>query len=586
MRAALLVAALLLLVARPARAEVDFLDQSIVVDLASDPAKLDITCTVKLSVTSETTQLTLLNTLLPVVSLAWNGTPLQVKTYPKQGIMTAALPVAAQPGAKATLTAQLSGTPSCSYGAGYIFCARGPQLTWLTSFVTSWYLYNVDGTATDPHTGSIQVIMPAGHRAATMGMTPKVEQGNGTTTWTFAWSRPASELQMVAGALQELVSPAGGFRARALCADDAAVKTAMQTTVDQASKLMDFFGGLWGAAPIDEIGYGVVSGATPWAGESMEGLILLNDMLFYPELAYILPEINHELGHLWWGTMAAAAPGALESGYFNESFAEYSLWRGRGHLEGEAVRDSGTRMNSVWYMYRRPAGGVGDVPVLSQLGSELAVFAIYHKGSTAVRTLEEMVGVDAVDAGLRSLVAAGQGHGTLTGFLDAVQTAAGGVDLAAYVEKWLKGKGYPTLRVTSALTAQTGTYRLVLTAAGEDFPMSLPVKISYADGAVDRNKLAYTGGGELQVELKARPAVVELDPGWTAVREVQPALDGDVSLDGRVDGADLIEVALRVGGFLPEERRKDGKYDPLYDLDGDRLIGDGDLDAVVKEAAK
>ena len=50
------------------------------------------------------------------------------------------------------------------------------------------------------------------------------------------------------------------------------------------------------------------------------------------------------------------------------------------------------------------------------------------------------------------------------------------------------------------------------------------------------------------------------------------------------DGADLIEVALRVGGFLPDKRRLDGKYDPLYDLNGDRKIDDADLDAVASGA--
>ena len=64
------------------------------------------------------------------------------------------------------------------------------------------------------------------------------------------------------------------------------------------------------------------------------------------------------------------------------------------------------------------------------------------------------------------------------------------------------------------------------------------------------------------------------------MREVTAALPGDVTLDGEVDGADLVATAVLHGGVLPVERRIDGRYDPLYDLDRDGIIGDADLELV------
>ena len=165
--------------------------------------------------------------------------------------------------------------------------------------------------------------------------------------------------------------------------------------------------------------------------------------------------------------------------------------------------------------------------------------------------------------------------------------AKSGVDLGPFVEKWLKGTGYPTLKVTSAVTAAASGWEVVLGLTGDDFPMSLPLRLRHSDGTVEKQVLSYQDGrGKAQLQTTARPAVIELDPGWTAVREVRPAVEGDVSLDGQVDGADLIEVALRLGGYLPSTRRVDGKYDPLHDVDGDRALADADLDRVVTLAAK
>ncbi len=569
-----------LLVAGRAEAKVDFLEQELSVDLVKDPTQVTVKATVKVAVTSATTSLILLPTSLPLVSLAWNGTPLTVKKGSSS--LVAELPAPAAAGEQGTLSAVLAGTPSCSYGS-YVTCLRSASLTYLmpASASGAWYLVNLDSASYDTFKASLDLLLPAAQRALSIGVPAKVTaQPDGSALWRFVANEPTLDLLFVAGALVE-VSSSGGFPALGLCPDVAATRKGLQAALDEGSKLVPYFSKLWGAPPISELHYGVVKGSTPWAGTSYQGLILLNEIIFAPAYEYIVAQVNHELGHLWWGTMAYA-PSAVESGFFSESLAEYSLWRGRGELAGEAVRATGSRMNAVWYMYRRPAG---DLPVLSQLGSESAVFAIYHKGSTVVRTLEEAAGVDALDAGLRAVIKAGW-SASLADFVAAVK-AAGGVDLTPYVQKWLGTVGYPTLKVSSTIKGATGgVVVLTLAASGEDFPLKLPVRLRYADGKSEARALEVKGGsGALSLELAARPALVELDPGWTAVRELRPALEADVSLDGQVDGADLLEVALRVGTSLPTVRRVDGKYDPLYDLDGDRQVGEPDLERVVARAS-
>jgi hypothetical protein len=42
-----------------------------------------------------------------------------------------------------------------------------------------------------------------------------------------------------------------------------------------------------------------------------------------------------------------------------------------------------------------------------------------------------------------------------------------------------------------------------------------------------------------------------------------------------------MEIALRHGGAIPDERRQDGSYDPLYDVNDDGRIDESDMDALL-----
>ncbi len=70
------------------------------------------------------------------------------------------------------------------------------------------------------------------------------------------------------------------------------------------------------------------------------------------------------------------------------------------------------------------------------------------------------------------------------------------------------------------------------------------------------------------------------------MREFAAQRLGDVTFDGAVDGADLIEAALHVGGRFPSERRVDGSYDPLFDVNHDNTNSVADLDVIVSEVAR
>jgi hypothetical protein len=572
----------IVLASAQAHATVDFLHQDLAVDLATDPAQVTVTATVRVSMLTDTDSLSLWSTAIPLASIEWEGTPLT--TTDRGWWFSADLPSTVSAGTEGTLTMVMNGVVDCPYPGGYVTCVRSADHTFLMPpwEAGTWYAMNVDASTYDDHTGSIAITQPGAHNAAALGVVPTVvDNGDGTSTWTFAFDRPLSYLAFVAGDMGEVTS-SSGFPIRGLYQGDDYVRDLMQGMVDEAGVFAPIFSDLWGAPPVEEVDYTTFSGHTPFAGTSIQGLIFLSDYIFTPTYSYLISAVSHELAHLWWGTMTSAAS-TNQFGFFAESMAEYSMWRAHGIVSGEQMRNAGTRMNSVWYMYGRPSP-TSDVPVLSPLGTEIAIFAIYHKGSTVVRTLEEAAGAECLDAGLSAMIEAGPDGADMSDFIDAVDAECG-VDLTPYVNVWLLGRGFPTVTLTPSLVASDGGVTATISAAGLDYPMQLPVEVLMADGTLVEDTLAYDfGGGEVSIDAPAWPACVRVDPGWTAVRELTPEKRADVSLDGTVDGADLVEVALMYGGALPSERRVDGAYDPLYDLDGSRTIDDGDLTMVVAAA--
>jgi hypothetical protein len=157
---------------------------------------------------------------------------------------------------------------------------------------------------------------------------------------------------------------------------------------------------------------------------------------------------------------------------------------------------------------------------------------------------------------------------------------------ATLINQWLKNPGFPQLKIQSEVRKDADGYTLSLTVLQQgDYALQIPLSIVDAAGRRE-DSMVEVGQDSVELKFEARPILVQVDPHWTMVREVRPAVPGDVSLDGQVDGVDLIEVALRNGDYLPGDRRLDGSYDPLYDLNGDYEVSDADLKQVIAYAVE
>ncbi|MBK7862745.1 MAG: hypothetical protein IPJ65_29870 [Archangiaceae bacterium] len=558
----------------------DFQRQDISVDVTGATPVLDVTLT---ALVKQDTGV--FDFFIPpsMVQLDVAGMSLGVAPHPQQPayLYRATLPSTATAGQTVVLHARLTGGLRCTTApAGQPpGCFFGPGGTLLipSTPTAAWYFVNL--YETDPFEGRIAVRTAASHTALASHGAGQVEDlGDGTRRWTFELASPTEMLSLAEGDWSSVEAsgpmPVKGYYPRSLN-----VAEPLQRAVNLAAQVLPIYTRLYGELPVHEAQLVTAPSTLPGAGMGMLGTVFFNENVFvaYPYL--IEQGVAHELAHSWWGNLTEAE--GDERGFMGEAFAEYSAWRALGELQGDAARTSGMRMNAVWYQYRTPAGQ--DVAPLSAHVARAPgyVFVTYHKGPLALRAMEEVAGVEAFTQGLKSVAHLPVGELSMAKLVAAVK-AAGGADLTDEVSQWLYQAGYPTLKV--AATREAGAVRWALQSTGH-FSYRLPVRVRLSNGKVVEQTVAVpAGASSVTVPVESDLETIEVDPRWTLPREVLPASSGDVTFDGVVDGRDLLEVAVRVGAALPTERRVDGRYDPLFDVDGDRSIGLSDLLAVVNGA--
>jgi hypothetical protein len=466
-----------------------------------------------------------------------------------------------------TVRIVLDGAPSCASAIrpGFDACTFRDDERALLPLEpgAGWYLSNLYGA--DPFTGSVTVRARDGHHVVA-GQARGVAAEDGALR--FDVTVPTEFLTVVS---RDVDVVANGRVSAGVPSEDG--RAAMQRMVDAAAAVLPEYERMFGALPVDDVRFVPLSGRFPFGGMGLLGTILIGDFITFPEFDYMVEQgAAHELAHSWWGGMTSAVD-PNEGGFLQEAFAEWSAWRALGlAAQDDDVRDAGVRMNAVWYLTQMaPANdvailGAGDDP-------DAYVLVTYHKGSVVLRTLEEVVGSDAFEAALHALVARGPLELSVAALQEELERASG-LDLGATMAQWLERPGHAALTV--AVAVDDGVVHIEESAG---FDVTVPVRLTKGDGAARTVRTA--GGADASVVLEDDDVLVEIDPRWTMVRTVEPTVRGDVSFDGRVDALDLIEIALRNGGRVPDVRRQDTSYDPLYDLNDDGRIDADDVDAAL-----
>jgi len=560
-------------------AQADIVDQQISVDVSQpDVTSIDVT----LSLTSESGQgsLSMFKPAVPIVSAEVDGVPATVgphPTYP-QYLSVISFPTALQAGQSVVIHLAMSGAVDCSGSATY--CTRTVDETIFTAGAPGAAWHVTDPFTTDAFTGSVDVRVPEGMTAVTgLGAPTVTSLGDGTESWAYTMDVPVQYVGLYVGT-PDKVSSESGFDVTAYYDASSEDAGLVKQAVDVASAVLPVYEERYGALPTDQAHLIAVPSNFAFGAIGMLANVFVNSIVFTEQGSYLVEQgMAHELGHSWFGNLTSSDGAGAP--FLGEGAAEYAGWRALGTLHGDEKRTAGMRMNAVWYMYGTPDGA--DAPILSVAQDAPGyVFVTYHKGALALRALEEQVGAEDFDEALRQLVTRGPGGASVAALVEDVATVSG-FDASPWVSQWLERSGYPEIVVTPNVDG--GDVTLGVEVLG-DWQLHVPLRFVFADGQTQSEVIEVGAGvSEHAFSLDEAPVAVAVDPAWTMPREILSSQPADVTLDGVVDGADLIDVALRQGAYMPATRRVDGGYDPLYDVARDGVIDAADLQAVVNAAA-
>lgn len=350
--------------------------------------------------------------------------------------------------------------------------------------------------------------------------------------------------------------------------------------------------------------YGIWFGAFPWSGLSvtqvannfgggyspLSGIFMLRNVFGaqvngkgwtgWTEL------MAHEVAHQWWGNLAR--PMTNGDVCLSESLAEFSSC-----LYTEKTLDSRSQLveDNLSYIYTVEAASDRPLAASNVYSSPAYVEIVYHKGAVVFDMLRWELGEQAMLAGLAAYAKAYDRDYAKVSDLRAAMEKSAGVDLGWFFSQWFQRTGHIDLEITSKIGARAeGGFRLELRLAQlskEPFRFKMPLRLTFADGEVrdvEAQVMPPTEGfvSVVTLDLDKRPVIVRPDVSRRLLRHFT-VLDGaDVSLDGIVDGVDLVESAFRQGrtilwkgSFFPNL-----SWDELYDGDSSYGVDAGDLDRI------
>lgn len=449
-----------------------------------------------------------------------------------------------------------------------------------------------------PYSSTLHVLTPGGLTAAAPG-NPQgfIALSDGRLVWTFEQpERTENGGIAVADYAQTGAGPndvgTGGHWLRLMTLTT--YSGVAQPLLDSAAAMIGFYAAHFGAFPWAGLSLVQVADNLGGGYAPLSAIFMLKGIFGAKPNAQGWTSWNeltaHEIAHQWWGNLARPMSSADVS--LSESLAEFSsclYTENTLNSRGQIIEDNLSYIYTVDENDDRP---LGSSAVFS---SPAYVPIVYHKGAVVLDMLRWELGETVMLKGLETYAAAFDRDYARVDDLREAMEKASGRDLGWFFKQWWQEKGRLDLELAAAVSAlPDGGFRVRVRVAqlgAKPMRFKLPLRIVFADGSSEDEAVDVlppdTGWiSVVSVDVATRPVMVRPDLGRRLLRRMR-VLDGaDVTLDGIVDGMDLMEMAFRYrrtivwkGGFLPNTA-----WDELFDSDGSYTVDAADLDLLYARA--
>ncbi len=572
----------------------EILHQDITVEIlpASSELKTAIVATVRAH--QPVDSLSLLTMAVSAIKVeAVDGTPLKVSASKMGGYsgLSVELPAPLTPEVDwklaTTATAKLNCNPQ---GIGLLPCGIGGTYQWVTFH--NYYL--TPAASHSPFKSTLHVVTAANKVAAAQGIpTGSDTLADGRKVWHFEQpERTENAGFAVAEYVQNTAKLVNDKPLRVFTTTKYA--SSAKNMVELATKVVGVYSADFGDFPWPGLNLMQLENNFGGGYAPLSGIFMYRDVYAASPGTgywYSTTELTaHEIGHQWWGNLVEPATNGDVA--LSEALAEFSSC-----LYTEKYMETRSQIigDNLSYLYRVPANE--DMPVGAQgvYGTPSYVQIVYHKGAAVFEMLRNEIGTDHVLKSLKQFaVEYNRDYASLKN-LQAVAQNVSKKDLSWFWNQWFDKKGAIEAEVAGRLLVDAeGGYVVRLRVhqtAAKPFRFTVPITVDYAALKSEVKLVEVNPKGEattiVEFAVAARPIRVRLDVQRSVIRKFATGTPGDFNLSGQVDGADLVELALRYGRAMRIKAKNgqeyffsDSGWNELYDLKPDRRIDMADVDAL------
>jgi len=363
--------------------------------------------------------------------------------------------------------------------------------------------------------------LPADQRGLVPGRLMDERSEGGRYRATFAFTRPAESIDLVAGPYQvreQLLTREGADPLRLRTYFYAELSDLADDYLAAVDGYVTLYSRWIGAYPFTE--FSVVAGPLP-TGFGMPTLTYMGaDVLRLPFIRG--SSLGHEVLHNWWGNGVYAD---FERGNWSEGLtafmADYTYKEQQGP---DAARD--TRLELLRDIAAIPPGQDTPLRRFASRSHGTSQIVGYHKGTFVFLMLRDLLGTSLFDEGLRRFWRDQQFRVASWADLTRAFEAVSGRKLDRFFDQWLSRTGAPRFRIEAARSARTESGHRVWITLGQDAPAfaaTVPVAVATPTGRTE-HQLDVSGiRQEFVLDVPARPESVSLDPDFRVLRHLDPA---------------------------------------------------------------
>lgn len=283
----------------------------------------------------------------------------------------------------------------------------------------------------------------------------------GNVAYTFVSRSPVKYLSFIVGKFDQKKERPGPVPVALSISSE--IMDAQPAMADQAADILDFYAQTFGPYPYEKLG--IVLRLWPvFGGHSPASFIVLNEVPWLGDSGFPMPVdtpvdlsnweeyfLAHEIAHQWWGQ--GVSFDSYKDQWLSEGLAQFAAASYLRRRYGEGAFAAILKKFSSWTEKKSFRG-----PII--MGSRLSYFdftayqsIVYDKAALALFMLQDLIGREAFEAGLRSFFATHKFRAARTSEFIAAMEAASGRSLGAFFQGWFFSWELPDVRTTWTETA-------------------------------------------------------------------------------------------------------------------------------------